>query len=173
MPLPPRHAWLTALLLLAATLPAGCGYRWAGESAGAPALTGLSREGLRIEGRGSQDAPTLARQLKTVLGERLGLPARSAGGASPVILTLHLQPIKLTQQMENRDGRVEQYRLEIEAKPELTRDGQTRKLPEVRGVATYFESARVIESRTLRGRAEEEAMEDLASSLAELLRGAW
>lgn len=87
------------------------------------------------------------------------------------MLHLEMMPVRRILQVETSRGRAEQYRVIVEAKPVVRRDGRTlSEYPVVKGESTYYEQRTGTENQAIRMQAESEAMEQMADNLAALLK---
>ncbi len=163
---PFNKIFFSLFLILLAGLPAGCGYHFPG------AL--FSQESwentiLKVTGQGATDDPRLAHILREKLIQRLGFSRKSTASPQQATLFIRLSPTKRSLLLEDRSGRADQYRVIIEAQPQVAGRKEAPKYPLVKGIASYYEPRSGASIQATRNRAENEALDELIDSLSAVL----
>ena len=164
-----RRFLTNILLLLIATVLVGCGgYRFPGDPVERNSV--WNGYALKIEGEGQKQHPILAQVLKGKLADRLGISAKNSEISDDgAVLHIELGLPRRDLVLEDQNGRADQYKITISAKPTITGIDNSTSYPAVRGVTTYYELRASATTQTARNSAQTEALENLADTLVAVL----
>ncbi|MBF0137935.1 MAG: hypothetical protein HQL65_17020 [Magnetococcales bacterium] len=160
-------SWLGLWLIV---LVQGCGYRFSGDESGS--IPALRHARIRVEGAGAWHDPLMARLLRQNLETRLGIEPVS--GERPE-LVVRLDPVERIMHLEDRSGRADQYRITVQAQPQLIVGGKpvVPGYPLVKGVVVYNELRAVTASQSAREQAVSEALNQLTEELTAVMIGSF
>ncbi|MBF0310607.1 MAG: hypothetical protein HQL56_13865 [Magnetococcales bacterium] len=157
-----RLLLILGLLFTALPLVSGCGYRFPGEG-GTAATGGGTYSSIRVTGEGAKLHPALAHRLQRELIRRLGGSLDEGR-----ILRVEMEPVNRAGRLENSSGKIRQYQISVRAKP-FQEKAEPGKWPSMEGRATCYEMDTIQASLSARQQAEQDAVDQLADSLAALL----
>lgn len=152
-------------LIALTLLLVGCGYHFPGERGERPAR--LQNASVEVETVGKFDDPAMARKLKGLIRQKLGLESGSTGDG-PVLkvkLLVSSDHVVLT----TRAGKASKRQLMLQALPSILVNGVVAKpiLKQAEGAAFFEESGlSPMQTQANRQQAENEAMERLADAIA-------
>ncbi|MBF0380719.1 MAG: hypothetical protein HQL69_06865 [Magnetococcales bacterium] len=162
-----RHIWIATLLIATTFFINGCGYRFPGDPQKHAAI--WQGTTLKISGEGKKQYPVLAKKLQIKLANRLGMSDKSSDNSKSSTLIIDLNPPDRTLILEDEDGRADQYRITITAKPILKGFTKAPNYPTVKGSTTYYELRASATTQTARISAQTEALQSLSEALVAVI----